>query len=182
MNRSRLAKWQLDVADVVSRVTGALHAEDIVLGGGNVNKLEELPAAIHAGHNANAFQGAFGCGSTRLNGRHTGTTDIPLTENGRSVARHVEAASRPTAVRACPDEPFAAGPRDLRVGGSGRAGIQGDLRECNYGDCEGLTRQPWFGKPKNIPAGQRAFAHRAQCARAAGLGQYTRAVESGLAA
>jgi fructose-bisphosphate aldolase class I len=40
----------------------------------------------------------------------------------------------------------------------------------------------WFGKPENIAAGQRAFAHRAKCARSAALGQYTRAMESGLAA
>ena len=40
----------------------------------------------------------------------------------------------------------------------------------------------WAGKPDNVPAGQRAFAHRATCARAAALGRYTRAMESGLAA
>jgi fructose-bisphosphate aldolase class I len=40
----------------------------------------------------------------------------------------------------------------------------------------------WFGKPENVAAGQRAFAHRAKCARAAALGQYTQAMESGLAA
>jgi fructose-bisphosphate aldolase class I len=42
--------------------------------------------------------------------------------------------------------------------------------------------QAWRGKPKNLSAGQQAFAHRARCARAAALGRYTRAMESGLAA
>jgi fructose-bisphosphate aldolase class I len=40
----------------------------------------------------------------------------------------------------------------------------------------------WFGRPENVAAGQRAFAHRARCARAAALGQYTRTIESELAA
>jgi fructose-bisphosphate aldolase class I len=40
----------------------------------------------------------------------------------------------------------------------------------------------WRGKPANLSAGQQAFAHRARCARAAALGRYTRAMESGLAA
>jgi fructose-bisphosphate aldolase class I len=40
----------------------------------------------------------------------------------------------------------------------------------------------WLGKPENIAAGQRAFAHRANCERAAALGHYTQALEGGLAA
>jgi fructose-bisphosphate aldolase class I len=40
----------------------------------------------------------------------------------------------------------------------------------------------WQGKPENIKAGRRAFAHRAECARAAALGKYSKAMESGLAA
>lgn len=40
----------------------------------------------------------------------------------------------------------------------------------------------WQGKPENIQAGRQAFAHRAKCARAAALGKYCKAMESGLAA
>lgn len=40
----------------------------------------------------------------------------------------------------------------------------------------------WRGAPEKIAAGQQAFAHRAKCARAAALGQYTRGMESGWAA
>jgi fructose-bisphosphate aldolase class I len=40
----------------------------------------------------------------------------------------------------------------------------------------------WRGKQENLHAGQLAFIHRARCVRAAALGKYTKAMESGLAA
>ena len=52
-------KWRRYVADVVERLSAALEPEDIVLGGGNVNKLKRLPAGCRAGDNANAFRGGF---------------------------------------------------------------------------------------------------------------------------
>jgi polyphosphate glucokinase len=52
-------KWQRHVADVVERLTGALQPDYVVLGGGNVRKLEELPPGTRAGENANAFRGGF---------------------------------------------------------------------------------------------------------------------------
>ena len=52
-------KWRRFVADVVQRLTAALEPEDIVLGGGNVQKLKKLPPGCRAGDNANAFLGGF---------------------------------------------------------------------------------------------------------------------------
>ena len=52
-------KWQQAVADVVAYLSTALEAEDVVLGGGNVKKLKELPPGCRAGDNANAFLGGF---------------------------------------------------------------------------------------------------------------------------
>jgi polyphosphate glucokinase len=52
-------KWRWYVADVVSRLTAALEPDDVVLGGGNVKKLKELPPGCRAGDNANAFLGGF---------------------------------------------------------------------------------------------------------------------------
>src|SRR6516162_2779195 len=52
-------KWRRDVADVVTRLIAALEPEDVVLGGGNVRKLQELPAGCRLGDNANAFLGGF---------------------------------------------------------------------------------------------------------------------------
>ena len=52
-------KWRGYVADVVQRLVAALEPDDVVLGGGNVQKLKELPAGCCAGDNANAFVGGF---------------------------------------------------------------------------------------------------------------------------
>jgi polyphosphate glucokinase len=52
-------KWRRNVADVVSRLVAALEPEDVVIGGGNVKKLKELPSGYRMGDNANAFRGGF---------------------------------------------------------------------------------------------------------------------------
>ncbi len=52
-------KWRRYVADVVARLITALEPDDVVLGGGNVKKLKELPPGCRAGDNANAFLGGF---------------------------------------------------------------------------------------------------------------------------
>jgi polyphosphate glucokinase len=52
-------KWREHVADVVARLVAALEPDDVVLGGGNVKKLGELPPGCRAGDNANAFLGGF---------------------------------------------------------------------------------------------------------------------------
>ena len=52
-------KWRLLVADVVERLIAALEPDDVVLGGGDVKKLKELPKGCRAGDNANAFLGGF---------------------------------------------------------------------------------------------------------------------------
>ena len=52
-------KWRQYVADVVARLVAALEPDDVVLGGGNVKKLKELPPGCRAGDNANAFRGGF---------------------------------------------------------------------------------------------------------------------------
>jgi polyphosphate glucokinase len=52
-------RWRRNVADAVERLTAALEPDDVVLGGGNVKKLKELPAGCRAGDNANAFRGGL---------------------------------------------------------------------------------------------------------------------------
>ncbi len=52
-------KWRKRVADVVAKLAAALEPDDIVLGGGNVKNLKELPPGCRAGDNANAFVGGF---------------------------------------------------------------------------------------------------------------------------
>jgi polyphosphate glucokinase len=53
------AKWRRYVADVVARLSAALEPDDVVLGGGNVRKLKELPPGCRVGDNFNAFLGGF---------------------------------------------------------------------------------------------------------------------------
>jgi len=52
-------KWRRHVTDVVAQLTAALEPDDIVLGGGNVKKLKEMPKGCRQGNNANAFLGGF---------------------------------------------------------------------------------------------------------------------------
>lgn len=50
-------KWRIVVADVVARLRHAFIADYVVLGGGNVKKLDELPPDCRAGNNTHAFVG-----------------------------------------------------------------------------------------------------------------------------
>ena len=52
-------RWRKRVADVVATFAAALEPDYIVLGGGNAEKLDELPAGSRLGDNANAFIGGF---------------------------------------------------------------------------------------------------------------------------
>jgi polyphosphate glucokinase len=59
LKRHGKKKWRRHVADVVARFFAALEPDDIVIGGGNVKKLDALPPHSRAGDNANAFRGGF---------------------------------------------------------------------------------------------------------------------------
>ncbi len=50
-------RWRRAVDDVVARLKDALVADQVVLGGGNVKKLDRLPAGAHRGNNVHAFVG-----------------------------------------------------------------------------------------------------------------------------
>lgn len=52
-------KWQRCVFDVVDKLRQALLVDYVVLGGGNVKKLKELPPQARAGDNSHAFEGGF---------------------------------------------------------------------------------------------------------------------------
>src|SRR2546421_1793391 len=60
-------KWRNYVADVVARLIAALEPEDVVLGGGNVRKLKELPPGCREGDQASAFTGGFRLWQDRSN-------------------------------------------------------------------------------------------------------------------
>jgi polyphosphate glucokinase len=59
LKRSGKKKWRKDVAAVVEKLVAALEPDYVVLGGGNVRKLKELPPGCRVGNNSNAFCGGF---------------------------------------------------------------------------------------------------------------------------
>jgi len=51
--------WCCFVTDAVRRLRSAIEPDEVVLGGGNVHHLANLPPGCRMGDNANAFQGGF---------------------------------------------------------------------------------------------------------------------------
>jgi len=54
-----VAAWRREVASVIARLQAAMEPDYVVLGGGNVRLLDDLPAGCRRGDNANAFAGGF---------------------------------------------------------------------------------------------------------------------------
>jgi len=52
-------KWRESGEEIVERLRAALLPHDIVIGGGNAEKLKELPPGCRVGENENAFLGGF---------------------------------------------------------------------------------------------------------------------------
>jgi polyphosphate glucokinase len=52
-------KWEKAVGETIEKLTAALEPDYVVLGGGNADKLAELPSHVRLGANTNAFLGAF---------------------------------------------------------------------------------------------------------------------------
>jgi polyphosphate glucokinase len=57
LRRLGLKKWRKHVADVVNILSRALEPDYVVLGGGNVKKIEKLPPHTQRGNNEKAFVG-----------------------------------------------------------------------------------------------------------------------------
>ena len=59
--RKRLGKkkWRAAVAKTIEELSAAFEPDYVVLGGGNVKELDELPAGVRLGANTNAFVGGF---------------------------------------------------------------------------------------------------------------------------
>ena len=77
-----------------------------------------------------------------LNGRHTGSSDIPLTEKGRQVARLWQPYAAARSFGLVLSSPLQRARETCELAGlAGQAQIEDDLREWTYGDYEGLTPQ-----------------------------------------
>jgi probable phosphoglycerate mutase len=75
-----------------------------------------------------------------LSGQHTGLTDIPLTESGVKVARHLESVLAKEVFALVLTSPLQRARKTCELAGLGsQAEVEHDLLEWNYGDYEGLT-------------------------------------------
>ena len=75
-----------------------------------------------------------------LSGQHTGVTDLPLTENGRRVAKLFEPLFAKESFSLVLTSPLERARMTCELAGLGKqAVIDPDLMEWNYGEYEGLT-------------------------------------------
>jgi probable phosphoglycerate mutase len=82
-----------------------------------------------------------------VSGQHTGMTDIPLTENGRSVAKLLKPVLTKETFALVLTSPLQRARETCALAGlGGCAEIDPDLMEWNYGDYEGLTPQQIYAQ------------------------------------
>jgi broad specificity phosphatase PhoE len=90
----------------------------------------------------NVFAIRHGETAWSLSGQHTGTTDIPLTENGRRLAQRMRRVLATDAFELVLCSPMQRARETCELAGLGeKAIIDSDLVDWNYGEYEGLTPQ-----------------------------------------
>ena len=107
------------------------------------------------------------------NGRHTGSSDIPLLPEGEEEAKALAPRLRGQAFAQVWVSPLQRARRTCELAGLGdRAEVHQDLREWDYGDYEGITTKEirqtvpnWSVWSHGCPGGEDATAVTARCQR-----------------
>ena len=107
------------------------------------------------------------------NGRHTGTSDIPLLPEGEEEAKALAPRLRGQAFAQVWVSPLQRARRTCELAGLGaQADVHPDLREWDYGDYEGITTKEirqtvpaWSVWSHGCPGGEDAAAVTARCQR-----------------
>ena len=105
------------------------------------------------------------------NGRHTGSTDLPLLPEGEDEARQLEPALTSHSFAAVLSSPLQRAKRTCELSGLGQQRrILETLREWNYGDYEGITTPEirksipnWTVWSHGCPNGENAEAMQQRC-------------------
>jgi len=85
-----------------------------------------------------------------LTGQHTGVTDLPLTENGRAVARRLRPVLAEPTFQLVLTSPLRRARETCELAGLGAcAAVEPDLHEWDYGEYEGLTSKQIHHKQPN---------------------------------
>jgi len=98
-------------------------------------------------------------------GRHTGRTDLPLTENGRTQAERLREALAGVRFSQVVTSPLLRARQTCELSGveanGGAARLDADLMEWDYGEYDGLTsaqiratRPDWFLWTEGVPGGE----------------------------
>ena len=106
-------------------------------------------------------------------GRHTGRTDVPLTDAGRERARELGARLRDRSFALVLTSPLSRARDTAALAGIGdRAQVREDLLEWDYGEYEGITtrviretRPDWYLWTDGVPGGETAEEVAARCDR-----------------